>query len=212
MCFALKLHIQQSVTIIGGKCMIEKNKGNLKSYKSKVWMEETLIKLMDKEEYGEITIQEITDYSGLSRRTFYRNYSSKDEIIKGHFAKIWSEYEEAVRSQSDLSMPNIAKMLIEVMTGHIGFLRLISRHHLLPLILAETDELLPLTFKDVKGKTIPFNQESINYALAFGTGGFMRLLVKWLDEDCLKSPEEIANVAKDILKILNYPNITGNVD
>lgn len=190
--------------------MIPKNKGNRKSDNSKAWMEETLLKLMEKEEYGEITIQEITDYSGLSRRTFYRNYSSKDDIIKEYFAKIWSEYEEAVRRQSDLSFPNIAKVLIEVMARHIGFLRLINRHNLLTLALAETDKLLPLTFEEVKGKTIPFSQESISYALAFGTGGFMRLLVKWLGEDRLKSSEEIANIVKDVLQIINYPTFTDS--
>lgn len=188
--------------------MIPKNKGNRKSDNSKVWMEETLLKLMEKEEYGKITIQEITDYSGLSRRTFYRNYSSKDDIIKEYFAKIWSEYEEAVRRQNDLSFPNIAKVLIEVMARHIGFLRLINRHNLLTLALAETDKLLPLTFEEVKGKTIPFSQENISYALAFGTGGFMRLLVKWLGEDRLKSSEEIASIVKDVLQIINYPTFT----
>lgn len=186
--------------------MAEKNKGNRKSDKSKVLMEKTLLKLMEKEEYAEITIQEITDYSGLSRRTFYRNYSSKDEIIQQSFARIWMEYEAAVRQQKDLSMPNIARVLIEVMTRHIEFLHLIGQNYLLPLVLVETDKLLPFIFDEVKGHTMPFSQESINYALAFGTGGFMRVLVKWLDEDIPKSPEQMADLAKDILKILNYPN------
>ena len=186
--------------------MAEKNKGNRKSDKSKALMEKTLLKLMEKEEYSKITIQEITDYSGLSRRTFYRNYSSKDEIIQESFAKIWIEYEEAVRQQSDLSMPNIARVLTDVMTSHIEFLHLIRRNHLLTLVLVETDKLLPLIFDEVKGHTMPFSKESISYALAFGTGGFMRILVKWLDEDIPKSPEQMADLAKDILQILNYPN------
>lgn len=187
--------------------MAEKNKGNRKSDKSKALMEKTLLKLMEKEEYAEITIQEITDYSGLSRRTFYRNYSSKDEIIQESFAGIWMEYEEAVRKQSDLSLPNIARVLTEVMTRHIEFLHLMGRNHLLPLVLAETDKLLPLIFDEVKGHTMPFSQESISYALAFGTGGFMRIFIKWLEEDPPKSPDQMADLAKDILKILNYPDV-----
>lgn len=70
----------------------------------------------------------------------------------------------------------------------------------------ETDKLLPLIFDEVKGHTMPFSKESISYALAFGTGGFMRILVKWLDEDIPKSPEQMADLVKDILQILNYPN------
>lgn len=184
--------------------MADKNKGNRKSDKSKALMEKTLLKLMEKEVYSEITIQEITDYSGLSRRTFYRNYTSKDEIIQDSFAKIWLEYEEAVRKQRDLSMPNIARVLTEVMISHIEFLRLIGKNHLLTLLLAETDKLLPFIFDEVKGHTMPFSKESINYALAFGTGGFMRILVKWLDEDMTKSPDQMADIVQDILQILNY--------
>lgn len=57
--------------------MQEMNKGNLKSERSKAWIEYVLFKLMETESFYEITIQEIVDHAGLSRRTFYRNYYSK---------------------------------------------------------------------------------------------------------------------------------------
>ncbi len=187
--------------------MTKKNKGNQKSDNSKMWMENTLLKLMENEKYEEITIQEITDNAGLSRRTFYRNYSSKNEIIEECFARIWREYEASIRMQSDLSMPSIARILSSVMTKHFDFLQLINRHHLLPIVLTKAEELLPLTFDEVKGNRMPFNRESINYALAFSTGGFMCILIKWLNESRLKSPEKMAAIAKDIMLILNYPSL-----
>ena len=184
-----------------------KNKGNQKSDNSKVWMEDALLNLMETEAYSEITVQEITDNSGLSRRSFYRNYSSKDEILEGILLKIWREYEADIRLQSDLSLPNVAKVFFTIMERHVDFLKLMNRHRLLPLFFSEIDELLPTAFNEIKGATIPFCKESVSYALTFSTGGFLRILIKWLNEDNRKSPDEMSSIIKDIVQITNYPNM-----
>jgi len=186
--------------------MSEKNKGNSVSNQSKLWMEESLLKLMQTENYREITIQEITDNAGLSRRTFYRNYSSKDEILDGCFHKIWVEYESVIKQQTDLTLPNIARIFFTMMKKHFDFISLVNRHHLLPLFLSKIDELLPLAFNELKGKNMPFPKESIQYALTFSTGGFMRILILWMNDSKQKSPEEMAALVKDFISICNYSN------
>lgn len=186
--------------------MTHKNKGNPVSNQSKLWMEDALLKLMQTENYQEITIQEITGNAGLSRRTFYRNYSSKDEILEGCFYKIWLEYESLIRQQIDLTLPNIARIFFTVMKKHFDFLSLVNHHHLLPIFLSKVDDLLPSAFDEAKGKNMPFPKESIQYALTFSTGGFMRILIRWLNDSVQKSPEEISAIVKDFVSICNYPN------
>lgn len=186
--------------------MTSKNKGNSISNQSKLWMEDALLKLMETENYSEITIQEITYNAGLSRRTFYRNYSSKAEILEGCFYKIWLEYESLIKLQIDLSLPNIARIFFTVMERHFDFLSLVNRHQLLPLFLSKVDELLPPAFNQLKGEKMPFPKENIQYALTFSTGGFMRILIRWMNDSELKSPEEMAKVVKDLISICNYTN------
>lgn len=182
------------------------NKGNPVSNKSKLWMKNALLKLMQTENYQAITIQEITDNAGLSRRTFYRNYSSKDEIIEGCFYEIWLEYISLLLQQKDLSLPNIARVFFTVMKNHLNFLLLVNRHQLLPLFLAKVDELLPPAFAVVKGESTSFSKERIEYALTFSTGGFMRILIRWLNDSEQKSPEEMAVIVEDFISIWNYRN------
>lgn len=186
--------------------MTEKNKGNPKSDQSKQWMENTLLKLMKTEDYKEITIQEITDYAGLSRRTFYRNYSSKDEILEGYFCKVWAEYRSLILQQEDLSLPGIARVFFTQMQKHRDFLSTVNRHQLLPLFLTRVDELLPLAFYEAKGRNTPFSEESLRYALAFSSGGFMRILILWLNDGAKKPPEEMAAMVTDFISLCNYPN------
>ncbi len=186
--------------------MPDKNKGNLKSNQSKLWLENSLLKLMHTENYHEITIQEITDHAGLSRRTFYRNYSSKEDILEGYFYRIWLEYRFLILQQKDLSLPGIARVFFTQMEKHKDFLVIVNRHQLLPLFLVKVDELLPLAFDEVKGKDVPFSKESIQYALAFSTGGFMRILILWLNDNARKSPEEMAVILENFIFICNYSN------
>lgn len=185
--------------------MSKKNIGNPVSNRSKLWLENTLLTLMQIDNYQKITIQEITDHAGLSRRTFYRNYTSKDEIIQGCFYRIWLEYRSLVLQQIDLSLPNIARVFFTVMKKHLDFLSLVNRHQLLPLFLAKVDELLPPSFYEVKGENTPFSKESIQYALTFSTGGFMRILIQWLNDGAQKTPEEMAVIVEDFISICNYP-------
>lgn len=194
------------MTIKEGEYMYSKNKGNTVSNQSKLWMEDALLKLMKTEKYREITIQEITDNAGLSRRTFYRNYSSKDEILEGCFYKIWLEYKSVIANETDLSLPNIARIFFTVMKKHLEFLSIVNRHGLLPLFLLKIEELLPPTFDEVKGKNMPFSKESIQYALTFSTGGFMHILIRWMNESEQRSPEEMEAMVKDFISICNYSN------
>lgn len=186
--------------------MKDKNKGNTVSKQSKSWMENALIELMKTYKYEEITIQQLTDQAGLSRRTFYRNYSSKDEILEDCFKKIWSEYELFTRQQKDLSLTNVARIFFTVMKKHVDFLNLVNQQGLLNIFILKMGNLLPEVFNELKGKDMPFSKENIEYALTFSTGGFMLLLTRWLKDIPQKSPEEMAEIMGDIIFIANYQN------
>lgn len=61
-----------------------------------------LIYLMGTKPYEKITITEIIERSGVSRAAFYRNYSSKDEVLQDEMAEITSTLQNAF-SQSLLT-------------------------------------------------------------------------------------------------------------
>ena len=51
-----------------------------------------LMQIMKEKPFSSITITEITQRAGVSRMTYYRNYSSKEEIFKGYLDDILCEY------------------------------------------------------------------------------------------------------------------------
>ena len=62
------------------------------SEKSKLWMEEALLQLMEKKEFATITVTDICEKAGISRLTFYRNFEVKEDILRFHFDKVFQEY------------------------------------------------------------------------------------------------------------------------
>jgi hypothetical protein len=114
-----------------------------------------------------------------------------------------------ILQQKDLSLPNIARVLFTQIQKHHDFLSLLNRQQLLPILLVKIYELLPPAFYEVKGETIPFSKESVQYALAFSSGGFMRILTLWLNDKIQKSPDEMAALVEDFFAIYNFPNLTN---
>ena len=63
---------------------------NEESHKlTKECIQTALVDLMTKKPYEKITISEIITRSGVSRSAFYRNYSSKEDVINEICEEIW---------------------------------------------------------------------------------------------------------------------------
>jgi len=57
-------------------------------------VEEALAFLIDKKEFSEITISELVKKAGIARSTFYRNYESKEDIIRSSIKRTLREFDE----------------------------------------------------------------------------------------------------------------------
>jgi AcrR family transcriptional regulator len=62
--------------------MYEKEKVDMRVKYTREWTFEALSKLLEHTAYNDIKITEIINKAGISRATFYRNFGSKDDIIK----------------------------------------------------------------------------------------------------------------------------------
>ena len=56
--------------------------------RSKKIIAEVLLRLMTQYPYAEITVKHILLEAGISRKTFYRNFSSKDDVLDAYIEAI----------------------------------------------------------------------------------------------------------------------------
>ena len=67
------------------------NTNGLIAERSKEAIALALLKVMKIYDYKEITVTQITQEAGVSRKTFYRHFSDKDEVLKHLFNSLYKE-------------------------------------------------------------------------------------------------------------------------
>jgi AcrR family transcriptional regulator len=58
------------------------------------WLQQALLELMQEKDYSAITIQEITERADIARITFYRHYTTKEELLLDSLEHIYSMFLE----------------------------------------------------------------------------------------------------------------------
>ena len=60
-----------------------------------------LTKLMEKKNFSDITVTEIVQTAGVARASYYRNFTSKEEVLIKVTDEIWQNYREKAAKLSD---------------------------------------------------------------------------------------------------------------
>lgn len=164
----------------------------LKSELSKKYLAEALIQLMKKKDYLSITNKDITDRAGLSHITIYRNFSSKEDIIKYYLDDITNTF--IMETKIDYQ-PNNFKEYIITLFCHlkekedIGLL--LYKANLIHYIKDEFDIIFHSKAQNKK--------EQYNYY--FVSGGLYNLYYYWLINGCKETPEELADMFMDFFRL-----------
>lgn len=142
---------------------------------------EATIKLLSDKELSEITISEISSVSGVSRVTIYRNFPTKEVILKSKLFSIfsyWIKYHlhPSTREETDTML---AKMFSIILENKELFL-LLQKRNLLYLF----REIL----KDVFGPSK--NQENfVAYVSAFYFSGIFGWIEEWINRGMMESAD-----------------------
>lgn len=167
-------------------------KTDAQAQRTRKWMLEALIDLMKEKPFEQITISELAQRAGLDRRTFYRHYRSKEEILTGRIQELARVYETALRSSPTMNTHAIALAFFRICDDSRELLQLLHQNKLLTLLLEELNGLFPIIHsKYHTGKDFyaPFDLE---YALSYHVGGFWNVLARWLSGGMKQTPEELA--------------------
>ncbi len=167
---------------------------------SKKWLEASLLKLMEQKPFSKISIQEISNEAQLDRRTFYRNFSSKEDILSFHIKNLSDELVASLLEEPTLNIPTVLKIFFEKAEKHKTFLICLKDNNLLMFLLNSFNELLPSIHLIIESKfNGQFEDENIEYIFAFNTGGFWNILIKWINEDFTNTPAEMAEIVHGLM-------------
>lgn len=157
----------------------------LRSEISKSDLADALVLLLEKKEYQKISIQEIVDRAGLSRMAYYRNFESKDDILRFYLGKITDRFVKETQIDYDnLELDEYIAMLFTHLEQWASFCRLLQNNGLLHFVKSEFDRIF-------EGKA---GTAAERYQYSFAAGGLFNIFSQWLSGNCKETPGELAQI------------------
>ncbi len=156
---------------------------------------EALLRLMQKKNFYEISITEITKLAGVSRISFYRNFESKEDVLTKYI------FECSMTHFDDLSPQTARDKLIALFTvinSISEIIELLYNQHLSHLFLNY--------FQSVIGAK-PEQTNTEAYRNSMGVGICFGALDEWIRRGRQESPEQMVDILQDVMKhFITEPN------
>lgn len=155
-----------------------------------------LMMLMEEKDYEDITITELTKKAGVSRMAYYRNYSSKDDIIVQYLDDFVKEYYQNVFQNRELDQFQQGRIFFSYFRERSRLVRNLIRADRTWLILNTFDKYLGSLFSSIVN-TGGLNPETslFKYKVEFYSAGLYKVLIAWVEGGMVESDEEIAVIA-----------------
>lgn len=144
-----------------------------------VW---ALLTLMRQYDYREITVTQIAQEAGLSRKTFYRRFSDKEEILALLFEGLFQEWFAQVKALEIRRYWDTVQLFFDFWEARKDLLALLQKNRLLPRVLEQSYQYSMQIFEFVRSEEVA---ESLSlplpYMLAYSVGGMHCMLLKWVE-------------------------------
>jgi AcrR family transcriptional regulator len=169
------------------------------------WIIKALLNLMKEKQYHEITIVEIAFEAHIGRRTFYRYFKTKDEILQIYIKSIFLDFVNFIRDKKEITLYSVSLSYFEFCDKHIQFFKLLQKSHLLYFVGDRLPEFMTdvaIALEHVRPEQVDETnkkQDIYYYAHYFNMGGYWSITNLWISKEKRKSPKEMAEM---IVKIV----------
>lgn len=185
-----------------------KNKGNAKSQLSKKMIVSSLLELLDGKLLSQVTIKNICDNAKISRKTFYRNFESKIDVLENVVEVLSEEYIDTINGLTDLGFPNIAFKVFQWSEDNKQFLTKLVNNDLLFIVSDILLEKIILFYKLRRQELFEkIGEKNLENTLTFIFGGFEKYLKRWINNkdnhSALEMKQEFIEISESLSVILS---------
>lgn len=150
---------------------------------------DALLILMKKKPFSDITVSEVAALAQVSRSTYYRNFSSLEEVLLYRLNSLLHEW---VTTQSTQTTQNETEIFISLFT----YLMTI-KEPLLLMTKANLEALLLTSFYQLLEADITPEEEK--YRQAYHSFGLTGIILSWIKRGLQESPAQMAEILVQIL-------------
>lgn len=147
-----------------------------------------LLELLQEKQLDDISISELCDMAGVGRATFYRNFETREDIIKRYINGLFSELADGQAQNGSHPENDFLRSLFAHIERHIDFYKLLNERHLIHLL---KDVIIALCGPK------PEDSKEAAYAKAFVAYTLYGWIEVWFQRGMADSPEEMAALFKN---------------
>ena len=169
---------------------MNKNQGGRRT---KLLISLALYQLMFKSEYEDISVKDICDKARISRMSFYRYFTCKDDIFINYCDERFEEFYNEFFSKQDSSVEDFVTSLFTFIKRYARQINI--------LIKAHKEQLLSSQFINyanyiiTTSKKINNDSSKANYLVAaFFAGGLFNAIMAWIQNGLRETPEDMTKI------------------
>ena len=173
-------------------------------YHSRQWLEEALFDLLaTKKTLHNISVAELSEHAQIARRTFYRYYHSKEQVLTDYLDRLIQDYIFELQTEKLTNFEDLVSLFFQYWSQYTESLKILQDANLLVLILQRSYDRLPAAYTTVMAPwhVTNSNQRQITYDSRFIVGGLYNIFDEWLKGDYQEMPvNELVTVALNTIK------------
>ena len=162
-----------------------------------------LLSLLEQKPFREITIKELCVHSDIARRTFYRHFSSVEDVMAYVVSHIIENFKEHMLQVQKEAYPAILASYFAFWKDYASLLELLNKNNLAHLIFIPYMQSLPGlpwlfppgSLPDSFLRETPDggeDMEGLNCRLSYHSGGLWSVLTYWCVNGCSQPEEKLA--------------------
>lgn len=165
-------------------------------------LEQQLLTMMNSVRYEDISVSDFCIHAGISRKAFYRYFSSKDGALHAlidHTLLEVASFPSALRLGSGKAQHRELVRFFRFWLDHRPLLDVLERNGISGILVTRT---IDYVMSDVVAteKFLPHDTATIRqFATTFGVCGFMSMVLSWHHSGYRSTPEEMAQIASFML-------------
>ena len=169
---------------------------NPTAQQSQRWIIEALLELMKIAEYDKISVSEICRKADIDRRTFYRNFSSKKDVLEEYINLLGNEYIHTFTMLEKPDSYTASKFFFEFWDRHLSFINNIKKCGLSDFVFLQFQKFAKEHRELLIGDDI--QKLPAEYVFTYRIGGFWNIMMTWAEDNPRLSPDEIALIILQI--------------
>lgn len=150
---------------------------------SKQKMVKALLLVMKQYTFKEITVTQIAQEAKLSRKTFYRLFSGKADVLTLLFDGLFYDCLSQIKEQKVHSYWDVVQLYFNFWEERKDLMILMQKSDLLPLVFEYSYQHSMEVFEQVRSNQVMLSFAlPLPYMLAYSVGGMHSMLLKWVEK------------------------------